>query len=132
MVSGTYDCQLVFVAKLAAVLNASGPGTAPKCCGFNGSEPWARWRTYVTMTPIALNTSIATVYWTQVCSLGCLSPHSRSSPRSIRPSVRGSGCLSPSNTRNMNMPTGLVIARTTTKKMMICSQPLNVIRSAPA
>ena len=86
----------MLVVKLAAVLNASGPGTPGKSCGFHGSAPCARKITYVTISPIALNTSIATVYWTQVCSLASVSPHSRNRPRSTRPSVRGSGCRSPS------------------------------------
>jgi hypothetical protein len=35
----------VFVVKLDAVLNATSGATAGRCCGFNGSTPWSRWRT---------------------------------------------------------------------------------------
>ena len=34
----TYDCQFVFVVKLAAVLKASSAGTAGSDCGLSGSQ----------------------------------------------------------------------------------------------
>src|ERR1700738_1377755 len=58
--------------------------------------------------------------------------HSPYTPPSPRPKTRGSGCRSPSKTRNMYAPSGLVSASTTRKKRAICNHPLAVIRSAPA
>lgn len=42
VVSPAYACQLVFVAKLTAVLNASPGSTFGKCCGLSGSQTWMR------------------------------------------------------------------------------------------
>ena len=43
VVSPAYDCQVVLVVKLAAVLNESSGPTAAKPCGFHGKTCCRRW-----------------------------------------------------------------------------------------
>src|ERR1035441_7866913 len=43
VVSGVYDCQLVFVVKLAAVFQLRCSPTLPRPSGFSGNHCWSRW-----------------------------------------------------------------------------------------
>ena len=99
--SPAYPCQFVLVVKLTAVLNDECVDTAARCCGLNGRRCWRRWKQYVTSTPMALKTSMMTVYAFQPCVSSPLRPHSLSSKLSIGPNTRGSGRFGPSKARCM-------------------------------
>jgi hypothetical protein len=68
---------LVFVVKLAAVLNASSGDTGPSFCGLNGSTCCSRWIAYVTTRPKKLKRSIAVAYPVHLCSRCGSTPHAR-------------------------------------------------------
>ena len=55
--SPTYPCQLVFVAKLTAVLNDESGDTAPSPCGLRGSTCCRRCNAYTAMKPSRFTSS---------------------------------------------------------------------------
>src|SRR5262249_17097095 len=71
---------------------------------------------YVTTRLNTLNASIEPAYRTQVCSADGSTPESRNRNRSIGPRTRGKGRRSPSKTRTMYAPSGLVVSRTSPEK----------------
>ena len=104
VVSPEYDCQLVFVTKLAAVLRAISQGTAGRRSGFQGRRGWQRRRKRSRPKPAAWKRRIAIAYSVAVISRMGQTPAARSRglsrPRSNRlhePSVSGSQFASESD-----------------------------------
>ena len=65
----------MLVTKLSAVSNAESGETLPKCCGFKGSHACVRWIAYVASAPIALNSTSASAYASQVICWPGSMPH---------------------------------------------------------
>src|SRR5207244_3688234 len=62
-------CQLVFVVKLTAVLNARCSLNGPSPCGLSGNKCCKRRMAYVNRQPTKLKSNMASVYCFQSCSL---------------------------------------------------------------
>jgi hypothetical protein len=60
VVSPPYPCQLVFVAKLIAVLNDESGETAPNPMGLSGNRFCNLWIPYTANKPARLNNKKAT------------------------------------------------------------------------
>src|SRR3954468_10829198 len=91
VVSGTYDCQLVFVMKLMAVLKArsgviavafAGAPAVLKCWGLNGSQPCRRWNAYTMMKLNTLREIKLAVYRVDPCSTSSRMPAAQYTRRS--------------------------------------------------